>query len=112
MTSGSFIFTNTVVNFINDGTIPPNKKLAEALHGCVSLDELYSKILLCTRGNNRIKRVIGTVMVLRMPLFMVHLASLLHLDKAAVQHALMNIQSILIIPASDEEDIQLVHTSL
>ena len=112
MTSGSFIFANTVVNFVDDGTMPPNEKLAEALRGCVGLDELYSKILSRTRGNTRIKRVIGTVMVLRKPLSMVHLASLLHLDKAAVRHALMSIQSILIVPASDEEDIQLVHTSL
>jgi hypothetical protein len=112
MTSGSFIFANTVVNFVNDGSMPPNEKLAEALHGRVGLDALYSQILSPTHGNSRIERVIGTVMVLQELLSVVHLASLLHLDKAAVRHALMKIQSILVIPASDEEDIQLVHTSL
>lgn len=111
-TSSSFIFANTVVNFVDKGRMPPNKMLAEALDGHVGLDALYSQILLPTRGNSLIERVVGTVMLLREPLSINYLASLLHLDKATVRHTLLTIQSILIIPGSDGEAIQLVHTSL
>jgi len=111
-TSGSFIFANTVVNFVTKGINPPNEMLAEALHGHVGLDALYSQILSPTRRNSRIERVVGTVMLVSEPLSIDHLASLLHLDKAAVRHILLTMQSILIIPGSDREAVQLVHTSL
>ena len=43
--SGSFIFAFTLVNFVNDGSDLPHRKLRTALQGHSGLDPLYTQVL-------------------------------------------------------------------
>ena len=43
--AGSFIFAFTLVNFVNDGTDLPHRKLEAALQSHTGLDPLYYQVL-------------------------------------------------------------------
>jgi len=58
------------------------------------------------------KDVISTIMLLNSPLSIKSLGYLLQLEAADILQALLGIQSILMIPGDDDDDIQLFHASL
>jgi hypothetical protein len=109
---GSFIFADTLVNFINDGLELPHRKIQKALVETSGLDTLYSQVLSEVPRGNNIKRVVGTVMLLGEPLSITYLGYLLQLDAADVLQALLGLQSILLIPADDNQPVRLFHSSL
>jgi hypothetical protein len=109
---GSFIFAETLVNFINDGTDLPHRKIQKALTTDAGLDTLYAEVLSVAPRTIHFERVIGTVMLLSRPIPVTFLGYLLHLETADVLQALFGLQSILLIPANDNQPVQLFHTSL
>lgn len=114
--SGLFIFAATLVNFVTDGRAPPNRKLKSVLRMHAGLDPLYDQVLrdalrdvddiLCFR------RVLATLMLLYEQPSVEMLAEILELSVDDVLHALLAIQSIILIPSDDNEPIELNHTSL
>jgi hypothetical protein len=54
----------------------------------------------------------GTIMLLREPLSVTSLGHLLQLETADILHALLGVQSILLIPGDDDHHVRLFHTSL
>jgi hypothetical protein len=109
---GSFVFANTLINSVNDGSDLPHRKLSVALTAHAGLDPLYTQVLSATPRSQNFDRVISTIMLLKYPLSVVSLGHLLHLETADILHAILGIQSILFIPGDDDEPVQLFHTSL
>ena len=109
---GSFVFADTLVNFIDDGTDFPHRKIQKALQANSGLDTLYSHVLSIAPRSGNVERVIGTIMLLNYLLPITSLAFLLRLETAEVLQALLGLQSILLIPADDNQPIRLFHTSL
>jgi NACHT domain len=112
MAAGSFIFAVTLLRFINDGSAPPHKKLSGAVVTHPGLDPLYTQVFSAAPRTDDFDRVIGTIMLLRVPLPITSLADLLQLETSDVLHPLLKLQSILMIPGSDNQPVQLFHTSL
>jgi hypothetical protein len=110
--SGSFIFAFTLINFVNDGTDLPHRKLPIALTAHAGLDPLYVQVLSAAPHGQVLKRVIGTILLLKSSLSITALGHLLQLDTARILQALLGVQSILMIPGNDDEPIRLFHTSL
>jgi hypothetical protein len=110
--SGSFIFASTLVDFVNDGTDLPHLKLQMALGTHTGLDPLYAQVLSAAERGRHFERVIGTVMLLTKPLSINELGGLLQVETGHVLHALLGIQSVLIVPERNDQPYQLVHTSL
>jgi hypothetical protein len=110
--SGSFIFAATLMNVIHKGKGLPQNKLKEALTADAGLDTLYSQVLSDAHRDDNFDRVIGTVMVLRDTMSITSLAQLLRLQSEEIVQTLLGVQSILMIPGSDDQPIQLFHTSL
>jgi hypothetical protein len=109
---GSFIFAHTLVNFIDDGTDLPHRKLQKALMAHVGLDALYTEILSAVPRGHNFQRVMGTIMLLVKPLSITSLGHLLQLETIDVLLALWGVQSILLIPDSDDQPVRLFHSSL
>jgi hypothetical protein len=59
-----------------------------------------------------LKRVIGTILLLKSDLSITSLGHLLQLDTADILQALLGVQSILMIPGNDDQPVRLFHTSL
>jgi hypothetical protein len=110
--SGSFIFAFTLINFIDDGSDAPHRKLPIALRAHAGLDPLYTQVLSAAPRGQNLQRVISTIMLLMSPLSITALAHLLQLDTAEILQALLVVQSILMIPGDDDHPVQLFHTSL
>jgi len=107
--SGSFIFASTFVNFVNDGSDLPHRKLRAGFAG---LDPLYTQVLTTAARSPHFARVFGTIMLATQYLSVVTLADLLQLETGDVIHALLGIQSILLIPQDDKQPIRPFHTSM
>ncbi|KIM73979.1 hypothetical protein PILCRDRAFT_14796 [Piloderma croceum F 1598] len=111
--SGSFIFASTLVDFVNDGSDLPQRKLATALRTHAGLDRLYAQVLTLAGPHcGHFERTIGTIMLLQSPLSTISLAYLLQLETGDILQALLGIQSILMIPEDNDGPVQLFHTSL
>jgi len=110
--NGLFIFAVTLIDFIEKGSGFPQEKLRKALMADADLDTLYAQILSAAPRDHNFERVIGTVMLLTSPLSITSLGCLLQLRSEEIVHALLGIQSILMIPGDDDQSIQLFHTSL
>jgi hypothetical protein len=110
--SDSFIFAFTLINFVNDGNDLPHRKLPIALRAHAGLDPLYTQVLSATPHSQNFDRVIGTIILLESPLSVASLGHLLQLSTADILHAILGIQSILLIPGDDDQSVQLFHTSL
>jgi hypothetical protein len=110
--NGLFIFAVTLIDFINKGSGLPQEKLRNALMTDPDLDNLYAQVLSAAPRDHNFERVIGTIMLLRSSLSITFLAHLLRLRTEEIVHALLGIQSILMIPGNDNEPIRLFHTSL
>src|ERR1700734_215626 len=65
--SGSFIFAFTFVNFVNDGSDLPHRKLQAGLGGHAGLDPLYIQVLTAAPYSPHFSRVLGTIMLVTRP---------------------------------------------
>lgn len=110
--SGSFIFASTLMNFVNDRSDFPHRKLPMALTADAGLDPLYTQVLSAAPRGCHFEQVIGTIMVLESPLSVTSLGHLLQIEAADILQALLGVQSILMIPGDDNQHIRLFHTSL
>jgi hypothetical protein len=110
--SGSFIFASTLINFVDDGSDLPHRKLPMALTVHAGLDPLYIQVLSAAPHSPHFERIIKTIILLKSPQSITFLGHLLQLETADVLQALLGIQSILMIPADNDHPIELFHTSL
>jgi hypothetical protein len=109
---GSFIFAVTLMDIIRNGNGHPQAELQNALIAENGLDNLYTQVLSNAPRDDNFGHVLGTVMLLALPLPINFLADLLQLNAGEIVHTLLGTQSILMIPGSNNEAITLVHTSL
>jgi hypothetical protein len=110
--SGSFIFAFTLIEFVDDGADLPHQRLPIALAAHAGLDPLYAEVLSTAPRGEVLKRVIGTILLLKSDLSITSLGHLLQLNTAHVLQTLLGVQSILMIPGNDDEPVRLFHTSL
>jgi hypothetical protein len=109
---GSFIFAFTLVNFVNNGSDLPHRKLQAALQSHAGLDPLYSQILLTAPRSSHFVQIFETIMTVEERLSVMDLACLLQVETGDVVHALLGIQSVLVVPENDHYPIRPFHTSL
>jgi hypothetical protein len=110
--SGSFIFAFTLINFVNDGSDLPHRKLQTALQSHSGLDPLYTQVLQSASHSHYFTRVLQTIITIREPVSIIDLACLLQIEGGDVILALQEVQSIIMVPEDDEKPVRLFHTSL
>ena len=110
--AGSFIFAFTLVNFVNDGTDLPHRKLEAALQSHTGLDPLYSQVLQIAPRSPHFSRIINAVITVLEPLSIMDMSCLFQIETGDIIHALQGVQSILIVPENDELPVRPFHTSL
>jgi hypothetical protein len=110
--SGSFIFAFTLVNFVNDGSDLPHRKLQTALQSHSGLDPLYDQVLRSAVHGPHFTRVLETIITIPEPVSIIDLACLLQIEGGDVILALQGVQSIIMVPEDDEQPVRLFHTSL
>ena len=109
--NGSFIFVSTLTRYISEGREPPQRlKLIVERHNGV--DGMYTEIIQQFWEHEHFPIVFTTIMLLRTPLSVVGLASLLRLTIPDILTEIFKIQSILVIPADNKTPVDVVHTSL
>src|SRR6202046_2928972 len=109
---GSFIFAFTLVNFVNDGSDLPHRKLRAGLESHAGLDPLYSQVLQTAPHSPHFRQILETIITVKKPLSIMDLGCLLQIEAVDVIHALQGVQSILNVPEDDERPVRLFHTSL
>ena len=110
--SGSFIFAFTLVNFVNNGSDLPHRKLQVALRNHNGLYPLYTQVLQTAPRSPHFRRILETIMIVDEHLSIADLTCLFGIEAGDVVHALLGIQSILIVPENDEQPVRPFHTSL
>ena len=110
--SGSFIFAFTLINFVNDGSDLPHRKLRAALESYSGLDPLYTQVLRSSSRSHHFTRVLQTIITIPILLSIMDLACLLQIEGGDVIHALQGVQSIIMVPEDDKQPVGLFHTSL
>ena len=109
--NGSFIFAFTLTKYIREGREPPeNLRLIVDSHNGV--DGMYTEIIQQFWKDVRFPTVFSTIILLRTPLSVHGLASLLNLTISEILIEILKIQSILVIPADNKSPVDVVHTSL
>jgi hypothetical protein len=115
---GSFIFASAVFKFImgfnasgNDLTTPMNR-LPLALEMNPGLDGLYAQILERSKDIPYFLPVISTIALLREPLPTSVIAEILGIHTYEVVNVLVDLQSIIQVPGTDDIPVTLCHTSL
>ena len=128
-TAGFFIYASTVVKFIAlEADSPPERlPLITSLpqstteEGKFGVDQLYTQILEQAfsgthPGNNkqylRFKTVVGAVLLLFNPLPIIDLSDLLGRRRQYIRDTTRSLHSLLLVPESIEEPIQVFHKSL
>ena len=126
--AGLFIYASTVVKFIASEVYPPTESLSlitslpesTVEEGKSGVDQLYVQILQqafsgARPGNNQIylqfKAVVGTVLLLFNPLSIMDLSDLLECSTQYIQNITRSLHSLLRVPESIEEPIQIFHKS-
>jgi hypothetical protein len=109
---GSFIFAFTLVNFVNDGSDLPHRKLRACLLSHAGLDPLYIQILQTAPRHPRFLQIFETIMTVSEQLSITDLACIFQVETGDVVHALLGVQSILIVPEDDDQPPRPFHTSL
>ena len=108
---GSFIFASTLAKYIGEGREPPQRlKLIVEMHNGV--DDMYTEIIQQFWEDGHFPIVFSTIMLLRTPLSIAGLASLLNLTVPEILIEIFKVQSILVIPADNKTPLDVVHTSL
>lgn len=110
--AGSFIFAFTLVNFVNDGTDLPHRKLQVCLQSHAGLDPLYTQILQSTPHNPHFRQIFETIIIIQEQLSIKDLACLFQMETGDVVHALLGVQSILVVPEDNNHPVWPFHTSL
>jgi hypothetical protein len=110
--SGSFIFAFTLINFVNDESDLPHRKLQTALQSHSGLDPLYTQVLESASHSHHFTHVLQTIITIREPVSIMDVACLLQIEGGDVIHALQGVQSIIMVPEDDEQPVRLFHTSL
>ena len=109
--NGSFIFASTLAKYIGKGREPPQRlKLIVERHDGV--DGMYKEIIQQFWGDKHFTIVFSTIILLRRPLSITGLASLLDLTVPEIIIEISKIQSILVIPTDNNTPVDVVHTSL
>ncbi|KAF7333332.1 WD40 repeat-like protein [Mycena venus] len=122
LSAGLFIFASTAVKFIAVPDFTPQEQLqiifnvgavTEAGSPSDRLDRLYTQVLEQTPKRNRpeLRRVIGSIVLLRDPLPRLFLAQLLELDPDKVGRCLLRLQSVVLLPTDDSKAIRILHPS-
>ena len=96
--AGSFIFAFTLVNFVNNGTDLPHRKLEAALQSHTGCDPLYSQVLQIAPRSPHFSRIINPVITVLEPLSIMDMSCLFQIETGDIIHALQGVQSILIVP--------------
>jgi hypothetical protein len=115
---GSFIFGSTVFKFIM-GTdtgasvgATPIERLPLALKINPGLDGLYAEILARSRHLPHFLNIISTIALLETPLSTSGIAEILGIHTYEVVNVLVNLQTIIQVPGTDDIPVTLCHTSL
>jgi hypothetical protein len=126
---GLFIFAATSIKFVEDqNDSDPPSQLRRLLSGKdlnasvqssphYHLDKLYMQVLehafphISTQLSGRLKTILGSIAFLQEPLSLVSLSILLGLAPSAVRQTLVHLCSILHLPDSNTQPIQLHHPS-
>ncbi|KAJ2911572.1 hypothetical protein MD484_g8843, partial [Candolleomyces efflorescens] len=112
---GSFIFASVLFKYIvepsSDG-LTPITRLPLALNMNPGLDGLYVFTLARSQRLHHFSDVISTLALLFEPLSITAITDLLGLKLFEVLHILVNLQSIIHIPGTDERPVTFCHTSL
>ena len=109
--NGSFIFASTLAKYIGEGREPPQRlKLIVETHNGV--DGMYTEIIQQFWEDEHFPIIFSTIILLRRPLSITGLASLLDLTVPEIIIEISKIQSILVIPADNNTPVDVVHTSL
>ena len=109
--NGSFIFASTLLKYVRDG-LPPPLRLRPIVEAHTGVDDMYKEILTQFWNDNCFQAVFSTIMLLKSPLSVTGLESLLNLGDNRVLFELLKIQSVVLIPDDDEKPVDIVHTSL
>ncbi|KAG6833355.1 hypothetical protein H0H87_008531, partial [Tephrocybe sp. NHM501043] len=108
---GLFIFAATVVSYVTDGKGSPQEKLKNVLTSHVGLDPLYAQVLANANCDDAFIKVLYAIIYLKRQLSITDLAKLLDLPSEVVVNRLIEIQSIIRIPADNQGSVQLNHAS-
>jgi hypothetical protein len=109
---GLFIWAETVVRFIDNGSGLPGDLIQIALDTPPGLNSLYRQVFDAARLNENSARIIGTIMCLRTPLPISQLGRLLALGTLNICLALGGLKWIFNIPPHNDDAIQPIHASL
>jgi hypothetical protein len=110
--SGLFLCASTLINFVNDGSDLPHRKLQVALQSHIGLDALYTQVLQCIPHRRDFTRVFNTIFTILEPFSIMDLACLLQIRSADVIDALQGVKSIIMVPKVDEQPVLPLHPSL
>jgi tetratricopeptide (TPR) repeat protein len=115
---GSFIFGSAVFKFIMganteaDGAATPMDRLPLALKMNPGLDGLYAETLSRSKHLPHFLKVISTIALLQTPLPTSGIAEILGIHTYEVVNVLVNLQTIIQVPGTDDIPVTLCHTSL
>ena len=109
--NGSFIFASTLVKYVRDG-LPPPRRLRPIVEAHIGVDEMYEEILTQFWNDDCFQAVFSTIKILKYPISVTGLESLLNLHDNRILFELLKIQSVFLIPDDDKKPVDIVHTSL
>jgi len=126
--AGFFIYASTVVKFVSSGLSLPTESLAlitslpqsTSEEGKSGVDQLYTEVLqqaFCAlHADNsqqylRLQSVVGTILLISNPLSIKGLSELLGCDKQHIQNTIHSLHSLLHVPESTEDSVQIFHKS-
>lgn len=120
LSSGLFIFAATAIKFIQENS-DPQGQLASILYMLSAkesshtlLDQLYLQVLrnafpnISAEFSSRLRLILGSIVLLRNPLSISNLNRLLNVS-VPLHITLRNLQSVVIVPESEEKAVQLIH---
>ncbi|KAJ7593689.1 hypothetical protein C8J56DRAFT_1120406 [Mycena floridula] len=110
---GIFAYASTLVRFIADKYGDPRRNLETAKQMHKGLDSLYKQVLEDAKSYPNFGLVIGAIALFHRNLWISAFPSLLNLESVEDVHlALCGYLSVMILPKSSQDTIQLYHTSL
>ena len=111
LVNGSFIFASTLAKYVRNG-LPPPRRLRPIVEAHTGVDEMYREILIQFWNDNYFKIVFSTIILLKRPLSITGLGTLLNFGDNRILFEILKIQSVLHIPDDDKKAVDIVHTSL
>jgi hypothetical protein len=127
LSHGLFIFAATSIKFIEDPNYSdPQGQLADLLNPRPESEEesphfhlyqLYTQVFdrafpnISSRLSERLKKIVGSIVLLREPLSPFSLARLLGFELSTVRATLARLHSVIIVPKDDTRTIRLLHPS-